>query len=651
MRATRGVRAHGLERWTMLGLDLCLPLLGAVVMIAQQLEWIRARTSIMLAAIGLLGAMVSQWRHVRPADVALLVGLAGIPVALLVPSALLEPHVGMYELTLAGARSACAFLVSLPLWRMGARVGPPETAGDAPRWLAIAAVAGSIALAAIGRFHLSGGVGLVIDENVYLFQADHVLKQPRGFPVDAGFVPFLIQRCMYYHDGFLNGQYTPGWPAFLALLRLGRLDAVAGPLVFVATIAVVMAAGRHLCSWRAGILAGALTAVNWTFVFFGVSYFSHTFAAAIALLAFYCLLRSTQRHPRFRARLEAAAGALIGVVILVRPLTGLSIGAGLALWNYLRRRSDTSVVRSVAHIGLGTAVPAGVLLAYNFMCTGHPFRFGYDEASADLGGLGFGLRGMITYDPRGRALATAAEFGPLEGTVSWLSMLADSLTAFWPSLVILPLVFACITQGLRIRWYQATPFMALPLTHLFYYLRDARLFVELIPFAMLATACLADELYKRRARTMPVMLAVLVLTMAGGAYSYLERHRLVQSELAYFSRVDELRATFGRLLIFVREADGVYPDTPGLSVTALVRGERRALERLFWYNTRGFPGNVVVVRDLPDRRRELAACFPEHQPVLLTARFDDRGFWADPAVQTLPRVQPSASDERCFAAQ
>lgn len=242
-----------------------------------------------------------------------------------------------------------------PLADVSRADGPSASTSHPRRWILVAAVVGFALRAAFGAFYWVGKP-LTHDEREYLALA-RSLTEGRGFTYgdDAGPAGTTQQF----------GR-APGYPAFLALIGAGQSDHGSSPLrvklaqsiVGAGTVWLLGLIALRACGARAGVIAAAIAAVYPPLVWISAYVFSETLYSALALLGAHALQRAvdqsgtTGSHPsrpgRHTAALAAAAGALTGIAILVRPAMLFFVPLA-AIWLIRRKRF---VVASIALIAI-----------------------------------------------------------------------------------------------------------------------------------------------------------------------------------------------------------------------------------------------------------------------------------------------------------
>lgn len=217
------------------------------------------------------------------------------------------------------------------------------SAAPARRWIAAAAVLG-IALRAVFGLTYWVGKPLTHDEREYLALAKSI-QDGRGFrydpPLDAG-------------TGQQFGR-APGYPAFLALLGAGSTTAESAPArVKLAqsvlggfAIWLIGLIGLRASGPRTGTIAAAVAAVYPPLVWIPSYVFSETLYSAAALLCAWVLQKAVDGDEGTRTRGAAAAGALIGCAILVRPAMLFFVPLA-TVWLWRRRGPLTGVAALIA---------------------------------------------------------------------------------------------------------------------------------------------------------------------------------------------------------------------------------------------------------------------------------------------------------------
>lgn len=552
--------------------------------------------------------------------------ISALPVVMIMVGAALTPGTGLSGAAYAGAYAAAlvslAVAAALPWWG-ATSAWADRMLGDPGARSVAAAIAVFGLLTLIGRS--LGGHPFVfsIDETLYHFQAGHLLHSPRGMPLDATLEPFFRIRQSYVHDGFLNGQYTPGWPALLAVLGAVGLTGLAPTLVYTGTLFGIALLARALkIDWETTLVGVILTGTTFLYFDSASSYFAHGATTLFALGAAISAVLATRNEDSFRLLPWCAAGLFVGLACIARPLTGAVCALLLAWWCVRHGRFRIRALGAAAVGGIGTGL---ALLAYNQTTSGSPGTFGYRLSHGGLQSLGFGARGEVWFDSSGVPRQRVIDFQPLDGLAKFLLDTGQGVLEFWPGALILLVGAAAITARERVPWSLVLAFLLLPVVHGAYYFSDTRLFVESLPFAMLATAVAANRVRSLKIGLgRPVILAAIFTGTAATAGEVGAWAQMESSRHAYFEVIEAAREEHGPLLVFVAQEreDGVG-------------ATEHALEALFWYNTGR--DDVVVGRDVEALRPAMLAAYPDHVPIRLIAGQENAaGHWAPPIVEVIP---------------
>jgi hypothetical protein len=218
-----------------------------------------------------------------------------------------------------------------------------------------------------------------------------------------------MQQSLFTPEGWVS-QYPPGHVMLLAAFMKLNIAWAMGPLMLALTVLfAALAAERLLPDAPAAARLGALLiAVSPFMTAHAAAWMNHTTAAAFGALAVWSTARATTAW-----RWSWLAGAAIGVMFATRPLSGLTLGAVLAVWSLLESRK-----RGGPHAAFGLlagALPFALLVAaWNTHFFGSPGRFGYEAALGANGALGFGTDPWGNHYGPVQALAyTSAELAAL----------------------------------------------------------------------------------------------------------------------------------------------------------------------------------------------------------------------------------------------
>ncbi len=223
------------------------------------------------------------------------------------------------------------------------------------------------------------------DEYVYLFQARLLLHGRAAAPAPPG-SNFLINVFVTVVDGRWFGQYPPGQPLLLApavALGVPRLT----PVILAALNVLLTASFLRRAAGAGAALAGAaLLATSPLFLLTGGTLLSHPATYFGLALAAYATLRAAGGSFRW----GLAAGAGLGLTLITRPYTGVTLGAfpAAALAALAFRRSR---YRALGGAALAGAAFGLFFLAMNRAVSGDPFTTGYGAVrGAGMREFGFG---------------------------------------------------------------------------------------------------------------------------------------------------------------------------------------------------------------------------------------------------------------------
>ena len=272
----------------------------------------------------------------------------------------------------------------------------------------------------------------VNDENAYLFQAK--LFQSGRLTASSPCGREFFDFPHVINNGKRYSIYPPGFPLLLVIGLVIRSPWLINPILAALSVFLFFFLGQEIYGRSVGITAALLAAISPWFLLMSSTMMSHTSSLFFSSL-FLLLLFRFLRKPSIG--LGLAAGTSWGMAFLVRPLNALFFSFvfivffGLRLWRTPEKRMRKT----------GLSLPAvallflGLLLLYNTLTTGAPFRMGYLER--------YGPSYSVIF---GRAATLDSKFTPLAGAVQ----MADNLRALnadlfgWPVssfLAMLPLLW------------------------------------------------------------------------------------------------------------------------------------------------------------------------------------------------------------------
>jgi hypothetical protein len=234
---------------------------------------------------------------------------------------------------------------------------------------------------ALGRYWI-GGISLT-DEAAYQFAAHTFLSghvAATAFPATSP-DPVLAARERFFDyflikDGKWFPQYSPGWPAVLAVGEALHAGWLVNPVLGLLLLWLIWKVAREFFDVQAGRLAILLAIASPFFFAYAIGMLSHMACACAITGALLCCLRV----PRLAAdpgrgwRLYgtvALMALLIGAAYAIRALTAVACGSVLGvavLWAL--RRNVRVLAASGAILALGAAAGVTATLLYNHACTG-----------------------------------------------------------------------------------------------------------------------------------------------------------------------------------------------------------------------------------------------------------------------------------------
>ena len=475
---------------------------------------------------------------------------------------------------------------------------PPLRLRSRHLWLVAAIAFAGIWVATLVRPHFES-----IDEVLYALQAHRFALGDAIWPADSSLQRFIKLPLMVVTPTGIFPQYPPGYPAILsAFVRIG-IPSLSGAVLGALAVVATQRLGGRVATWSVGLLAALLLATHELFLRWASIYMSHLATMTAVCLAAWLMLDASERTGRRRDVESAAAGFLLGIAITVRPVTGLAIGLSIWLSLLVRRLGWARLRRVTVMACAGVALPFACLLAYNAVTNGNPMRLGYQAALGHLTDVGFGTRGFILYDRDVRPVVSASEFTLGEAIrtelVSAVWPLARDLLPMWG---LLPLVAVAIAYRVSLRPAVVAAFAILPIINFFYFSNGTRMYVELLPFVLVAAAIVVRGIHAvdpRAARALAIFLVganVVTSTTWIAAEAWNRWVHPSDTQVATRAVVDSARAP-GEILVFVRNPPLAEPLLIGLSR----------------FNFGRFPGRVVVARDLGPENARLACRLPGYR--------------------------------------
>ena len=221
--------------------------------------------------------------------------------------------------------------------------------------MTVAGFAGSLAVVWVLRAFPNSA-----DEYAFLFEADTFLAERLWNPL-----PPLHEFFAFLHISQMDGKwaalYPPGWPLFLAGVRLLAVPFwLACPLAGIVLLFAVFKLGQRQDGPLGGILALSFVALSPFFLFNAGSYFTHVPAAAAGAL-FCWMAADFLDQPRFSRGF--LAGVALGVLGLIRVFDPLLFGLPF-LFAFVWRAGRRHYVLAPSIIFGGLPFLAALLLFY-----------------------------------------------------------------------------------------------------------------------------------------------------------------------------------------------------------------------------------------------------------------------------------------------
>ena len=469
------------------------------------------------------------------------------------------------------------------------------------RWWPLVAVVGLAILASIVIRHvIYPAFSWNRDEVTYLWQVS-VLRSHHLFGADGGF-PSLFQPWLtgVNQHGFFS-QYTLGWPLVMLVADVVFGDPAVAILVGVAALMVgTYAFTREVTRDHAlSILTTLLVLVSPFFAVQSGVYLGYLFSTGVGLLFGAALLAGLRRDDR---RLLVAAGALIGVLLLVRPYDALLWGGAIAVYAVVANwRQWRVMVRGAVIAGIAFVPFVVATLAYNRAITGSITQFPF-TAKEPLDTFGFGTRRLLPYtrtmhftvERAVRGDARNAFYFPQFLVGAWLGV-AVAFVGLWMrrsqrSTLALLAVLLAFPVGYFVFW-------GIRLSSFYAFLSSPLYFIPCyIPCCILIATVIMAAWRRRRAVAAVLCVALVVVTLPFLA-SRLHSNRAVSLAQVPWRQADE--SIRQESLVFVAFADHYLMHLNPFS-----------------RNAPTLDGRVLYAADRPLHMLELMAAYPGRHPVL-----------------------------------
>lgn len=235
------------------------------------------------------------------------------------------------------------------------------------------------------------GEPVIQDSQAQLFHA-RILASGRWVAPLPDMPEFYAAEHIITERAFYS-QYPPGHIAVLALGVLLGAPSIINPLLGALGLLVLRALGAALYGEKTGRRAALLGLISPFAIFMSSEYMNH----ASGFLAFGLVLLATAKMTRAEKSIGALlgwsllCGIAMGVVVLVRPLTGvlcLPVALYLAAWSLRDLRTRLLPLFIAGSLALGIAL---LLLQWNLVTTGEALLWGYIVRWGPEHTLGFGI--------------------------------------------------------------------------------------------------------------------------------------------------------------------------------------------------------------------------------------------------------------------
>ncbi|MEO6772125.1 MAG: glycosyltransferase family 39 protein [Kofleriaceae bacterium] len=302
---------------------------------------------------------------------------------------------------------------------------------DAERTVVVLAVAIAVAVALFVSYALIRGASIIDDETAYLFSAKLFAHGRVGLPTppDALANPMIIRSPMW------TSGYPPGQSLVLAPGVWIHAEHAVLPVLAGVFVVAVWSFARDMFGPRHGALAALLAALSpFVWAIHGTVMAFGTTGTCLAVF----LAALGRAENTGRARWMGLAGLAVGLAFITRPYDAVAFTFPFAvrlLWEARRRPAR------LAWCVAGFVAVAWVLLAHDYLVTGHLFDLPYNSPERPSFNLGFYTHAM----PGAPHVHTPAHaIGNLIGVIARLDLWALA----WPGSLVLVLA-GCLHRHTR----------------------------------------------------------------------------------------------------------------------------------------------------------------------------------------------------------
>lgn len=364
------------------------------------------------------------------------------------------------------------------------------------------------------------------DEQANLYQAKVFasgmvsVPQPPTAPY-AFLIPFIVNK-----DGQLFGKYTPGYPLLLSIAAAINQPWLINSLAAVLVVLGTYLLGRDLFDARTGLLAAALGSISPMFVMLSGTLLAHPTAMAALIFFAWLFVRARRAGEPKRLAFALAAGAALGLALIIRPWTAVGIGTPFALFALIELiRSRLRLLPVFILMAIAFALVASIYPLFNWATTGSPTTNTY-QLYWPYDSVGFGPQ--VGRGDDGHTFEKAK----VNFNLDWQQF--NEVILGWPviagfGLAWLPVILGLIWPQLnRKDWLLMIPPAALIAAHLLYWARSGglygpRYYSEGLPFLWLVAARgltkIGSTPWPRR--VLKVLLPILILWTIGDTEAHL----------------------------------------------------------------------------------------------------------------------------------
>ena len=263
-----------------------------------------------------------------------------------------------------------------------------DAAADRPVLTATVLAFVALSLFSLVSLKVLSGRPLLIDEIVQVMQA-RILAEGRVARVADAYPEFFSALHVVDVNGKVFSQFPPGGPLMLLPGVLAGVGWLTGPLFGAIAVVAFWFLVRSTEETPAIALgAASLLCVAPFMAFMAGSQMNH-----VPTLAWLCLalvgLRTVTASERPRAGIAFLTGLCLAMMVAIRPVDGAAFALPAGIWLLARTFRQRSFMPALLASGVGILLPVAGVLAYNASTTGDPLLFGYELLWGASHSLGF----------------------------------------------------------------------------------------------------------------------------------------------------------------------------------------------------------------------------------------------------------------------